>query len=122
MGWKLLRQLAFLAAAASALGSPVWAQETRHSAMGSAADAGALDAAGAARVYANKPAYSPHVNRNFPTRPLFGDTHLPPAFSMDAGAFGARLGPREAYRFARGEKITSSTGLPAQLSRPLDFL
>jgi uncharacterized protein DUF3604 len=41
---------------------------------------------------------------------------------MDAGAFGCRLGPRDAYRFARGEEITASTGQPAKLSRPLDFL
>ena len=41
---------------------------------------------------------------------------------MDAGAFGARLGPREAYRFARGEQLTASSGQPVKLSRPLDFL
>jgi uncharacterized protein DUF3604 len=69
-----------------------------------------------------KPAYSPYVNRDFPTRPFFGDTHLHTAFSMDAGAFGARLSPRDAYRFARGEQITSNTGQPVKLSRPLDFL
>ncbi len=42
--------------------------------------------------------------------------------SFDAGAAGARLGPREAYRFAKGEEVISSTGQPARLSRPLDFL
>jgi hypothetical protein len=41
---------------------------------------------------------------------------------MDAGAFGNRLGIEEAYRFARGEEVTSATGLPVRLSRPLDFL
>jgi hypothetical protein len=41
---------------------------------------------------------------------------------MDAGAFGARLTPEDAYRFARGEEMTSSTGLQVKLSRPLDFL
>jgi len=60
--------------------------------------------------------------RSFPTRPLFGDTHLHTSFSMDAGAFGARLTPRDAYQFARGAEITSNTGQPAKLSRPLDFL
>ena len=35
---------------------------------------------------------------------------------------GNRLGPEEAYRFARGETVKSSTGLPARLGRPLDFL
>jgi hypothetical protein len=69
-----------------------------------------------------KPAYSPYANRDFPTRPLFGDTHLHTAFSMDAGAFGARLTPRDAYRFARGEQIIASSGQPVKLSRPLDFL
>jgi hypothetical protein len=66
--------------------------------------------------------YSPYVDRNFPERPFFGDTHLHTALSMDAGAFGARLGPREAYRFARGEQVVASSGQPAKLSRPLDFL
>jgi hypothetical protein len=69
-----------------------------------------------------KPAYSPYANREFPTRPFFGDTHLHTAFSMDAGAFGARLTPKDAYRFARGEQITASSGQPVKLSRPLDFL
>jgi hypothetical protein len=41
---------------------------------------------------------------------------------MDAGAFGSRLGPEDAYRFALGEELTSSTGLKVKLSRPLDFL
>jgi hypothetical protein len=66
--------------------------------------------------------YSPYVGRNFPTRPFFGDTHLHTGFSMDAGAAGARLTPRDAYRFARGEEITASGGQRAKLSRPLDFL
>jgi hypothetical protein len=69
-----------------------------------------------------KPPYSPYVDRAFPTRPLFGDTHLHTSFSMDAGAFGARLTPRDAYRFARGEQVTASSGQPAKLARPLDFL
>ena len=42
--------------------------------------------------------------------------------SFDAGSFGARLLPRDAYRFARGEEVTSSTGLQVKLSKPLDFL
>ena len=66
--------------------------------------------------------YSPYAQRKLPTRPLFGDTHLHTSFSMDAGAFGARLTPRDAYRFARGEEVTASSGQPARLSRPLDFL
>ncbi len=68
------------------------------------------------------PVYSPYADRDFPTRPFFGDTHLHTSFSMDAGAFGARVDPRDAYRFARGEQITASSGQPVKLSRPLDFL
>jgi hypothetical protein len=86
-----------------------------------AQDAGTIDKASAERL-AQRPGYSPYAGRNFPTRPFFGDTHLHTSFSMDAGAFGARLGPKEAYRFARGEEITASAGERAKLSRPLDFL
>ena len=87
-----------------------------------AQDTGTLDSAAAAKVFPAKPPYSPYAGRNYPTRPLFGDTHLHTSFSMDAGAFGARLAPRDAYRFARGEEVTASSGQPAKLSRPLDFL
>jgi hypothetical protein len=66
--------------------------------------------------------YSPYSGRNFPTGVYWGDTHLHTGMSMDAGAFGARLKPEDAYRFASGEQLTSSTGLEVKLSRPLDFL
>jgi hypothetical protein len=66
--------------------------------------------------------YSPFGGRQFPTRVLWGDTHLHTGLSMDAGAFGARLSPSDAYRFAQGEELVSSTGLKVQLSQPLDFL
>ena len=66
--------------------------------------------------------YSPYAGRNFPDQVYWGDTHLHTGMSMDAGAFGARLGPEDAYRFARGEELTSSTGLQVRLGRPLDFL
>lgn len=35
---------------------------------------------------------------------------------------GATLLPPDAYRFAKGEEVLSSTGQPVRLSRPLDFL
>ncbi len=66
--------------------------------------------------------FSPYAGRSFPTRVFWGDTHVHTAMSMDAGAFGARLSPDDAHRFARGEELTSSTGLRVKLSRPLDFL
>ncbi len=66
--------------------------------------------------------YSPYANRGFPTNVYFGDSHLHTSLSMDAGAFGNRLGMEEAYRFCRGEEVTSSTGLRARLGRPLDWV
>jgi hypothetical protein len=66
--------------------------------------------------------FSPYAGRNFPTEVYWGDTHLHTSMSFDAGAFGARLDPHDAYRFASGEEVTSSTGLKVKLSRPLDFL
>jgi len=66
--------------------------------------------------------YSPYAGRNFPSRPLWGDSHVHTSFSFDAGAFGNRLFPEDALRFARGEEIVSSTGIRVKLSRPLDWL
>ncbi len=66
--------------------------------------------------------YSPYAQRGFPSRVYFGDTHLHTALSMDAGAFGNRLGLEEAYQFARGDEVVASTGVPAKLARPLDWL
>ncbi len=71
--------------------------------------------------YAGK-VYSPYAGRDFPEQPLWGDTHLHTSLSFDAGAFGNRLNPEAAYRFARGEEVISSTGQPVRLARPLDWL
>ncbi len=67
-------------------------------------------------------AYSPYAQRAFPSALLWGDTHLHTGLSVDAGLFGARLGLEEAYQFARGDEVVSSTGQPVKLSRPLDWL
>ncbi len=66
--------------------------------------------------------YSPYLNRGYPQQVFWGDTHLHTSYSTDAGMIGNRLGPEEAYRFARGEIVVSSTGVRARLQRPLDFL
>ena len=66
--------------------------------------------------------YSPHAERTFPTQVYWGDTHLHTALSMDAGAMGTLRSPEDAYRFGRGEQIVSSSGTPAKLLEPLDFL
>ena len=68
-----------------------------------------------------KKSYSPNVDENYPKRVFWGDTHLHTSQSIDAVMFGTRLGPDDAYRFARGEEVISSTGQRVQLSRPLDF-
>jgi Protein of unknown function (DUF3604) len=84
-------------------------------------DIGTFNKDTAGEAFKKRP-YSPYADRKFPMKPLFGDTHLHTGFSMDAGAFGCRLTPRDAYRFARGEQVMASSGQPAKLSRPLDFL
>lgn len=66
--------------------------------------------------------YSPYAERAFPSHVYWGDTHLHTGLSPDAGIFGNTTGPDEAYRFARGEQVRSSRGLPLKLSRPLDWL
>jgi len=84
-------------------------------------DAGQATAEGLSDAYTGK-AYSPYAERNFPERPLWGDSHLHTSLSMDAGLFGNRLPPSDAYRFARGDQVVSSSGQAVRLSRPLDWL
>jgi hypothetical protein len=80
-----------------------------------------LDKKTAEEVLPKKP-YSPNVDQNYPARVFWGDTHLHTSQSFDAVMFGTRLGPEEAYRFALGQEVVSSTGQRVQLNRPLDFL
>ena len=70
----------------------------------------------------NKADFSPFVDQHYPDRVLWGDTHLHTANSPDAGMVGNTLGPDAAYRFAKGEEVTSSGRLRVKLIRPLDFL
>lgn len=67
--------------------------------------------------------YSPPIANDYPNRVLWGDTHVHSYLSPDAFTFGNRgVTPEQAFRFARGETVTSQNGLQARLSRPLDFL
>jgi hypothetical protein len=71
--------------------------------------------------------YSPFVerkvrNRNFAEGLFWGDTHLHTMFSTDAGMIGNTLTPENAYRFARGEEVVTSSGQRVRIGRPLDFL
>jgi hypothetical protein len=91
-----------------------WAQQPPQT------DIGTLDKATVEKAF--KKPYSPYAGRNYPTRPLFGDTHLHTSESFDAGAFGCRLGPKDAYRFAKGNEVVATMGERVKLSRPLDFL
>ena len=106
----MLRNIAFtLAFLASCLVAP-WTS------------ASAQDAGDPHSIYVGEPQYSPYLDYNYPDKVFFGDTHLHTSYSTDAGMFGNTLGPDEAYRFAKGETVTSSTGVRARLLRPLDWL
>jgi hypothetical protein len=87
-----------------------------------ATDPGNLEGATKSDVArATAPQFSPYVGRNYPTRVFWGDTHLHTSISVDAGTMN-RVGQEDAFRFARGEEVTSTGGLRARLARPLDFL
>ena len=66
--------------------------------------------------------YSPYVDQHFPQKVFFGDTHFHSSLSVDSGMVGNRVDLDQAFRFAQGEEIVTSTGQRAQLNRPLDFL
>jgi hypothetical protein len=67
--------------------------------------------------------YSPYAGEDFPREVFWGDTHVHSSWSVDAGNMGnLRIGPDEAYRFARGEELTAHNGRKLRLKRPLDFL
>jgi hypothetical protein len=87
-----------------------------------AQDSGEPDKAAIEKSFPTKRPYSPYAGGTFPMSVYWGDTHLHTSFSMNAGAFGARLGPKDAYVFAKGNEIAASSGQRVKLSRPLDFL
>ncbi len=68
-------------------------------------------------------AYSPGVGQDYPRGLYWGDTHLHTNRSPDAGNMGnVRMGPDDAYRFARGETVRAHNGMDVRMGRPLDFL
>ena len=100
--------------------------EGDESAHGAASES-AADAAirKAYSPYAGKgPAAAPekYARSEHPMHAFFGDTHHHTANSGDAFMAGDRLSPEQSYRFARGEEVVSSTGIPLRISRPMDFL
>jgi hypothetical protein len=64
------------------------------------------------------PGERPHATSAF-----FGDLHIHTRWSFDAYSMGVRVGPEDAYRFARGGAIEHVSGEPIQLTGPpLDFM
>ena len=106
----------FLLAAALCFGAvSVSAEDKVHT------DGGTIDPT-KSDAFFKKPGYSPYAGRTFPTRVWWGEQHLHTSWSGDAGGAGTRVGPDAALRLAKGEEITSNTGQPVKLGRPLDWL
>jgi len=102
-----MRKLLIILAVTTLLASSAYAQER---------DASEENAA-------TKRSYSPYAGSEQPRNVYWGDTHLHTTYSADAGLVGnSKLGPDEAYRFARGEEVEAHNGMMAKLNRPLDFL
>jgi hypothetical protein len=85
----------------------------------------AADAADSFRVTEKR---EPCAARSPLRSPFFGDLHVHTSFSQDASTQGTRNGPREAYRFARGEELgiqpyddEGRAQRSRKLARPLDF-
>ncbi len=94
--------------ALTGLGGPALAQDT-----------GTLDKD---KVVEQPKPYSPYVDQHFPQKVLFGDMHHHTSLSVDSGLIGNTSGPDVSFRLARGEVVTSISGQPVKLVRPLDFL
>ena len=71
---------------------------------------------------AAEPAAPREIERYRLRRAFFGDLHVHTSLSTDAYSFGNRVGPRDAYRFARGEAVELPNGIETRLATPLDFV
>ena len=106
----LLHRLALAGLLAAGLGMPALGQ-----------DAGTLDKEKAERRKSGRPIRPTPIatsrrGRSSATRICTRRSRWMPARSAPGSS------PRDAYRFARGEQVMASSGQPAKLSRPLDFL
>ena len=86
-------------------------------------------AAGAAPPWERTEERTPCTVHDPNRRPWFGDTHVHTAYSFDASTQDTRNTPRDAYRFARGERLgiqpydeNGKALRSVQLDRPLDFV
>jgi len=85
---------------------------------------GAIAAVHVSDIAAQTGEYSAGIRANaVPNQLLWGDTHLHTRLSPDAYVNGTEtFTPEMALRFARGETVTSTSGVKAALRVPLDFL
>jgi hypothetical protein len=89
----------------------------------------ASPSSGATRPYAVTEEREPCAAYDALRQPFFGDTHVHTAYSFDASTQDTRNTPRDAYRFARGERIgiqpyddAGEALRTVQLERTLDFV
>ena len=73
-------------------------------------------------VQPKTPAYSPHVDQQFPTRVLWGVAHVHTGFSFDSGMFGVTLTPDDLFRVSSGGEVVLDNGQRYKQDRPLDWV